>query len=420
MLLALTFFFLFSSGYLYGQADAVQGKHALSPILRLVGIDPSRLGIYAIAPVNADLSETDRLHVQAFWETWNYVNQDFLPRDNVNREQMIFAAIRGMLSTLGDPNSVFLTPSQREMADADLRGRFDGVGISVDGRDGTVHVVAPIDGSPAQQAGILADDIVTHVDDTDVRGFNLNDVVPLIRGQSGTTVRLTIERPGAPEPLVFTLTRSEIRVAAVRARMLDSQIGYLRVASFSREAPSELLDRMKELLDQQPTAIVLDLRSNPGGFVNSAVEITSQFLNDGIVYYQRGASGDDQEYRTRGPGLMTNLPIAVLVNRGTASASEITAAALRDSGRGVLIGEKTFGKGTVQTVRQLSDKSGLRITSAEWLTPGKVPIHGLGLQPDIALEGLLAPGPATDPAITEAIRYLTTALAQQPVAMTTP
>ena len=253
-----------------------------------------------------------------------------------------------------------------------------------------------------------------------MRGWNLNDVVPLIRGQGGTTVRLTIERAGVAEPMQFTFTRAEIRVSAVRARMLDSQIGYIRVASFSREAPTELTNRMKELLDQQPTAIVLDLRSNPGGFVTSAVEITSQFLSDGVVFYQRGANGDDQEYRTRGPGLMTSLPIAVLINRGSASASEITAAALRDSGRGALIGEKTFGKGTVQTVRQLSDRSGLRITSAQWLTPGKVPIHGQGLQPDIAVEGPLTPGPANDPAITEAICYLTTAQAQQPVAMVTP
>jgi carboxyl-terminal processing protease len=306
------------------------------------------------------------------------------------------------------------------VADADLRGAFDGVGISVENRSGAIQVVSPVDGSPAQEAGIIAGDIVTHVDDTDVRGYALNDVVPLIRGPRGTVVRLTIERPGVGEPMVFALTRAEIRLQNIRARMLDEQIGYVRIASFSRNAPAELSERINDLLNQQPSAIVLDLRSNPGGFVSSAVEITSQFLNDGVVYYQRGPSGDDQEYRTRGHGKMTTVPIAVLVNRGTASASEITAAALRDSGRAVLIGEKTFGKGTVQTVRQLSDRSGLRLTSAQWLTPEKVPIHGLGLEPDVPVDGPPAPGAADDAAISEAVRYLSTAIAQQSLAEASP
>ena len=420
LFLGLTFFFLFSSGYLYGQADAVQGRHVLSPVLRQLGIDPGRLGIHAVAPVNAELSEADRQHVQAFWETWNYVNQDFVPRDRINHEQMIHAAIRGMLGTLGDPNSVFLSPSQRVAADADLRGTFDGVGISVENRNGAIQVISPVDGSPAQEAGVLAGDVVTHVDDTDVRGWELTDVVPLIRGQRGTMVRLSIERPGVAEPLSFPLTRAEIRLQNIRTRMLDDQIGYVRIASFSRTAPAELSERVNDLLNEQPAAIVLDLRSNPGGFVTSAVDITSQFLDDGVVFYQRGAGGEDQEHRTRGDGKMTNVPVAVLVNRGTASASEITAAALRDSGRAVIIGEKTFGKGTVQSVRQLSDRSGLRITSAQWLTPEKVPIHGLGLEPDVPIEGPIPPGAADDPAISEAVRYLTTALAQQPVAHASP
>jgi carboxyl-terminal processing protease len=418
LFLGLTFFFLFASGYLYGQADAVQGRHILSPVLRQLGIDPSLVGIYAVAPVTADLSESDREHVQAFWETWNYVNKEFLNRDRINHQQMVYAAIRGMLGTLNDPNSVFLSPQQRDVADADLRGSFDGVGITVENRDGAIQVVSPVDGSPAQDAGIQAGDILTHVDFADVRGFNLNDVVPMIRGPRGTVVHLTIERPGVGEPMVFALTRAEIRLQNIRARMLDNQVGYLRIASFSRTAPAELSERMSDLLKQQPSAIVLDLRSNPGGFVTSAVDITSQFLSDGVVYYQRGPSGEDEEYRAKGSGKMTNLPIAVLVNRGTASASEITAAALRDNERAVLIGEKTFGKGTVQTVRQLSDRSGLRLTSAQWLTPEKVPIHGLGLEPDVAIESP-APGPTDDAVITEAVRYLHTAMAQS-VAEATP
>lgn len=408
----------FASGYLYGQADAAQGQHALVPLLRRFSIDPSRVGVVTTAPDLSVLTDSERRNVQAFWETWNYVNRDFFPQDRVNREQMVYAAIRGMLDTLEDPNTVFLSPAQRQLADADLRGSFDGVGIQVDIKDGEIRVVAPIDGSPAQEAGMLPGDIVTHVDDTDVRGFDLNDVVPLIRGPRGSSVRLTVRRADADAPLVFTMARAEIRVQNVRARMLDQQIAYVRIASFSRTAPEDLAARLKEIQEQQPTALVLDLRSNPGGFVTAAVEMTSQFLDDGVIFYQRSAGGEDQEFRARGQGLMTGVPIAVLMNRGTASAAEITAAALRDAGRAVLIGEKTFGKGTVQSVRQLTDGSGIRITSAQWLTPGKEPIHGNGLQPQIPVEAPLTPALDNDPAINEAVRYLTTTIAQQKVAVT--
>jgi carboxyl-terminal processing protease len=173
-------------------------------------------------------------------------------------------------------------------------------------------------------------------------------------------------------------------------------------------------------MSQHPSGMVLDLRSNPGGFVTSAIEISSQFMSDGVIFYQRSAGADDQEFRPTAGGLATSVPMVVLINRGSASASEITAAALRDAGRAVLMGEKSYGKGTVQTVRQLSDQSGLRLTSAQWLTPGKVPIHGVGLQPDVALEGALAPGTDIDAAVSDAAQYLLSHVAAGTAAAITP
>jgi carboxyl-terminal processing protease len=417
----ISFGLVFVSGYLYGQSDAVRGRHAFSPALRMIGIEPTQIGLFGTMPASLELSDGDRQRLAAFWETWSYVDKDFFPRESVNHTRMMYGAIRGMLESLNDPNTVFLTPASREAADAELRGSFDGVGIQVDVRDGQLRVTAPIDGSPAEQAGIRPGDVIVRVDDRDIRGLTSGDVVPLIRGPRGTAVTLMINREGSPEPLSFTLIRAEIRLSAVRARMLHPQVAYLRISSFNRGVSNEVNARLADLMIQQPAGLVLDLRSNPGGFVSSAVDTTSQFLRDGVIFYQRGADGEDQEFRpTTTTGQAADVPIVVLVNRGTASASEIMAAALRDNGRAVLLGEKTFGKGTVQSVRQLSDRSGLRLTSAHWLTPNQVPIHGEGLLPDIPVDAPLTPSVESDAAVEAALHYLLQTHASTGVATAAP
>lgn len=404
----ITLLLAFSSGYLYGQTDAAQGHNAFESVLRLVGINPMRSGLFAVLPPGTTLEEADRQRLRVFWESWILIDREFFPRESVDHQQMVYGAIKGMLETLRDPNTVFLTPANRDIADAELRGTFDGVGIQVDVKDGRLRVTAPIDGTPAQQAGILPGDIIVQIDDRDVRSANLNDVVLLIRGPRGTNVALTVEREGVTEPIRFAMTRAEIRMQAVRGRMIGDDIAYLRVASFSSTAPGEAASRLRELMGQQPKGLVIDLRSNPGGYLHSTVELTSQFLDDGVIVYQRNAGGDEQDYRSKGGGVATTIPLVVLVNRGTASAAEITAAALRDNGRAVLVGERTFGKGTVQSVRQLSDRSGLRITSAQWLTPNRQPIHGEGLEPDIAVTQLAPAVTGADSQLDAAVSYLFT------------
>ncbi len=400
----------FVSGYLFGRSDTGSPSGPLAVLERL---DPSAAAVSEASV----LTDDEQRRFQVFWEAWQVVERDFYNQQAIDHQKMIYGAIKGMVDAVGDPYTVYQTPAQREVSDTDLRGSFDGVGIQVDLRDGKLTVVSPIDGSPADQAGIRPGDIVTHVDGAPIAGKTLNDTVTLIRGPRGTDVTLTIARPNVPDPLIFTLTRAEIKVDSVRSRMLDQGVGYMRIATFGANTAAETTAALKSLLEQQPAGLVIDLRSNPGGYLHSSVDVASQFVDgDRVVLYQVAGNGERKTYKAEGGGIATDTRLAVLINKGTASASEILAGALRDSGRAVLIGEKSFGKGTVQNVHQLSDQSGLRVTTAQWLTPSEHPIQGQGLAPDIvvaepatpppSITASAQPAPGEDPQLEAAVNYL--------------
>jgi carboxyl-terminal processing protease len=399
----LAFAMAFVSGYLFGRAD--EGPRpspiaaVLAPLERVVP-GPVR------AEPNAVLTAEEQERFKVFWETWGVVEKEFYNRGALDHQKMTYGAIKGMVDALGDPYTVYLTPANRELTDSDLKGSFDGVGIQVDMRDGKLTVVSPIEGSPADQAGVKPGDIVTMVDGKSLQGKTLNDTVLLIRGQRGTPVTLTVTRPDVPDPLTFTLVRAEIKLESVKARMLDDGVGYLRIANFASNTATETTRLLNELLTQQPKGVVIDLRSNPGGYLHSAVDVANELMNEGVVLYQDSGNGDRQTYRVDPGGVATDARLVVLVNKGTASASEILAAALRDNGRAVLIGEPTFGKGTVQNVHELSDRSGLRVTTAQWLTPGEQPLQGVGLTPDIAAPNPTEGPTGPDPQLDAAVRYL--------------
>jgi len=254
-------------------------------------------------------------------------------------------------------------------------------------KENRLTVVAPIEGSPAEAAGFRPGDVVLAVDGKSLSGKTLNDTVGLIRGQRGTPVTLTVVRQGSTDPIEITVVRAEIKLKSVRVRMLDDQVGYLRISSFSANTGTEMTNAVKNLVEQQAKGIVVDLRNNPGGYLSTSVEATAQFMDPGsVVLFQKSGNGDVKTYRTEGGGVATRVPLVVLINKGSASASEIMAGALRDSGRAFLVGEKSFGKGTVQNVHELSDRSGLRVTTAQWLTPADKPIQGVGLLPDQVIE----------------------------------
>ncbi|MCC6177856.1 MAG: S41 family peptidase [Chloroflexi bacterium] len=399
----LAFGLAFVSGYLFGRFEPG------GPLAVLDNLQPST----ARATEEAVLSSDEQQRFRLFWETWQIVEKEFYDKGQIDHQKMMYGAVKGMVEAVGDPYTIYMTPAQRDVNETDLRGSFDGVGVQVDLRDGKLTVVAPIDDTPAAKAGMRTGDIIVQVDGKSLNGKSLNDAVELIRGQRGTDVTLTVARLGVADPLTFTMTRAEIKMKSVRTRLLDHQVGYVRISTFSASTGSEMATAMQDLMAQQPHGVVIDLRANPGGYLHTAVETAGQFLTSGsVVLYQVSGDGSRKIYKTDSAGAATDAKLVVLVNKGTASASEILAGALRDNGRAILIGEQTFGKGTVQNVHQLSDKSGLRVTTAQWLTPNEQRLQGVGLTPD-RIVALPADTPATtdptvqtDPQVDAAIQYI--------------
>jgi carboxyl-terminal processing protease len=345
-----------------------------------------------------------------FWEAWQIVEREFfgqLP----DPKEFTYGVIRGALRTLDDPATILVEPMTSEDQLLELSGAYEGIGALVSVNDSDqVIIVSPFDGSPAMQAGIRAGDIVLMVDDVVVTGMPLEDAVRLIRGPKGSAVLLTIVREEGDEPLVIEIIRDKVELATVGGLVLEDDIGYVRISLFSERTSQELRKTLRELMDENVSGLILDLRNNPGGvFPSAAIEVTSQFLDEGIITYEQHSDGQEQAYRVERGGLATDIPLVVLVNQGTASNSEVVVGALQDHGRGVLIGEQTFGKGSVQRVHELSDGSGLHVTIALLFTPDHHPIHGEGLTPDIVVpfteEDFLQ---GIDPQLERAIEYLET------------
>lgn len=403
---ALWFSGAFFGGYVVGQADALAGNRRVTDLVLQAS---AAVGLHPPLPTRSAesvLDSDEQTRFRVFWEAWGLLEREFYDRPAVDSQKMTYGAMKGLVESLGDPYTVFSTPREKDLHDAALRGSFDGIGVQIDQRDGKLQVVAPIEGSPAERAGIRPGDVIARVDGKDLRGLALNDVVQLIRGPRGTTITLTLVRPGEPEPLTIPVERAEIKLEVVRSRMLDEGLGYIRISSFSSTAGPDTAAAVKRLLEQRPRGFILDLRSNPGGFLSSAVEVTSQFMANGVVLYQQSAGGSRQEYRAKSGGQATDLPLVVLIDKGSASASEIVAAALRDNGRAVLIGERSYGKGSVQGVHTLSDQSGLRVTSAIWLTPNGQPLEKQGLEPDLSVAPATEASAPRDPQLEAAVRHL--------------
>ena len=321
---------------------------------------------------------------KVFWEAWNLVESDYVDESTVDEREMTYGAIQGMLSSLDDANTRFSDPVDAVHVEEHIRGSFDGIGVRVELRDGRMTVVAPLEDSPGEKAGLRGGDVITHVNGEDITKHTLNESVRLIRGPRGTKVTLTIERQGQP-PFDVEIIRAEIKIISVRGEMLGD-IAYLKLNNFNANSSDQLTSKVEELLAEDPVGLILDLRNNPGGLLSSAVHVTSQFLSSGVVLREERRDADPQVFAVQSGGIATEIPMVVLVNSGSASASEIVAGALQDTGRAIIIGEKTFGKGTVQTINRLSDGSILHLTIARWSTPDDRLIEKVGLEPDIVIE----------------------------------
>ncbi|MCA9949503.1 MAG: S41 family peptidase [Anaerolineales bacterium] len=329
-------------------------------------------------------------NMNIFWEAWGLVDDHFigeLPTENLRT----YGAIRGSFDTLGDPYTVFVEPVARDVEKERLQGSFGGIGAYISRpEEGGDVLLEPIPGNPAEAAGILSGDVLLMVDGTAVTAeMTVNEIVDLIKGEKGTEVILTVRHSDAIDSVDIAIERADILIPSVLARVLeeDPSIGYIQLSRFSGESGTEVADALVDLLDQGVTKIILDMRSNPGGLLEAAVDVSDQFLDAGSVLFQQSSNGDEREFKTTNKTLAADVPLVVLVNGGTASAAEIVAGALQDRERAVLIGnEKTFGKGSVQLVFDLSDGSSVHVTSARWFTPDHNQIDGQGLEPDILVE----------------------------------
>jgi carboxyl-terminal processing protease len=346
-----------------------------------------------------------------FWEAWHLVEQNFLG-NLPTPQQVAWGAIRGALATLNDPHTTFLEPQPRQREKEDLSGQFGGIGAYVtQAEDGSI-VLDPMPDLPAEKAGILKDDVLLKVDDTEITPqMTTDEVVSMIRGKVGTIVRLTLRRAGQAEPIVVEVERQEIPSPSVEWRMVEGVegTGYIRITLFSSRTVRELREAIQDLQNQGMTRLVLDLRGNGGGLFDAAIDVASEFLPGGVVLYQIEKGAGEKTFTASGGGRYTSQPLVLLVDGGTASASEIVAGALQDRDRAVLIGQKTYGKGSVQSVFDLSDGSSVHITSAKWLTPNRHQINGQGLTPNVEV-GITDDdrSQGRDPQLERAIQYLTT------------
>jgi len=299
---------------------------------------------------------------------------------------MTYAALRGALSALNDPYTIFVEPQPRQLEKDDLHGSFGGIGVWLSQIPDGSFVLSPMRDSPAIRAGVQEGDVLLKVDDASITTeMTPSDVQVLLRGPVGSQVRLTVRRARTPEPLTLAIVREEIVTPSVTWRMIDGQpdVGYVKIDRFTERTPQELKDAIADLRNQGMARLVLDLRDNGGGLLTEATQVASQFLDEGVVLYERRRGAEEKTYQVQGNGVARDVPLVVLVNGGTASASEIVAGALQDHERGPLIGERTFGKGLVQLIYDLSDGSSLHVTSAQWFTPNQHQINGQGLTPDI-------------------------------------
>lgn len=320
-----------------------------------------------------------------FWEAWNIIQSEFYQK-SLDTTKMTYGAIAGMVDALGDPHTQFVDPKQAAIINSDLAGTFEGIGATVNMQSGRLVIAAPIKNSPAANAGLKPGDVILKVNDTVIQNMTVDEAVALIRGPKGTTVKLTVQRQGQPA-FEVSIVRDTIQSPVVESKMLNNNIAYLKLNEFTATAPDVLHKELQSLLDQHPKALILDLRNNPGGFLSAAVDIASEFLKqDQVVLIERAKTGAEQKYAAKGGGIATDIPLVVLVNENSASASEILSGAIKDYKRAEIIGVTTYGKGSVQTPDQLSDGSQLRVTIAHFFSPLNHEINGVGIVPDIKVD----------------------------------
>ncbi len=349
--------------------------------------------------------------ISLLWNVWRLLGKNYIDPEKLQVTPMLYGAAEGLVKALDDPYTAFMPPQENKEFRQALNGTLQGIGAELTFRDDLIVVVAPLKGSPAEAAGLLPEDIITHVDGKSLEGFSLSDAVDIIRGPKGTDVSLTIERSKADAPVILNITRDEIHVPSVESEVKEhagKRIGYIALNRFGDTTTEEVGQEVKKLLSEKIDGLVFDVRFNGGGYLEKAIDLSSMFLKQGKVVSVARREGEPIHHYVTGRPIAPDIPLVILINEGSASASEILAGALQDNGRATVIGKKSFGKGTVQEVFDLPGGTSVRITTARWLTPNGNDLGKEGVHPDMEVERTVEQMQAKeDPQLEAALEVLT-------------
>ncbi len=359
---------------------------------------------YITAPANKLTKDID---FNLFWDVWDQLKEKYVDKDKLDDKKMFYGALKGLVESTGDPYTIFMDPKIAKEFSNDLAGTFEGIGAELGKKNDIITIVAPLAGMPAEKAGLQAGDQIYAVDGESTAGLTIDEVVNKIRGPKGTKVTLTIFRKGFEKTEDITIIREMIIVKSVKTKISEDGIFIITITNFNDDTSDLFKQAVAEAVSKNPKGIILDLRNNPGGYLETAIDVASEWIDEGIIVSEQFSQEKKNEYKNRGLARLKNFPTVVLVNQGSASASEIVAGALKDYGKATIVGMKTFGKGSVQTLEDMDDGSSIKITVAKWLTPKGYNINDQGITPDIQIDLILEDYNADkDPQINKAIEIL--------------
>ena len=343
------------------------------------------VSFFFVTITSAQSNPNDKLYqkLDLFSDVLDTLKKEYV--DDVKQDDVIDSAINGMLQSL-DPYSSYMSPEAFQNMNRDTKGEFGGLGIEITMEAGLVKIITPIEGTPADKAGVLAGDYIVKIENKQVKGMTLLDAVKLMRGKVGTSIEITVRRPEVEDEIKFNITRAIIKIREVSAEVKNN-IGYIRLRAFNEQSHNQLIKQLKKISNNKMDGYILDLRNNPGGLLSQAIKITETFLDGGEIVSTRGRNKNDiRIYNAKKGDKINNKPLIVLINQGSASASEIVSGALKDHKRAILLGEKSFGKGSVQSIIPLKNRGGLRLTTAKYYLPSGESIHEKGVEPDITVK----------------------------------
>ncbi len=376
--LPLIIFIAFIFGYVVARVDA--GTALL----------PGQINVQAWRNNGIAEAKKRNLDPNLFWNVWDEIQAEYVDHDKINNEALYYGAIKGMVQAVGDPYTDYFDPKANAAFNQDLDGKFEGIGAELSSKDGQLLVVAPLPLSPAEKAGLLAGDAIVAIDNVATHEMDLNQAVEKIRGPKGSVVSLTVVHKDSKDsqPVTVKITRDTISYPTVTWKKLDNNVAYLQIVSFNKDVDKKFIKALNEIIKQNPQGLIIDLRNNPGGFLDASVTISSSWIDKGQVVVKETFTdeGRNIDYKAEQAIHAPEIPTVILINEGSASASEIMAGALQDYGKAIIVGTKSFGKGSVQNLLPFSDGSALKVTVAKWLTPKGRTIQGEGITPDVIIE----------------------------------